>query len=323
MLQKPNTVFVGTQYNATPETSIAAGDVVLVNGDTGAVCDLLNIDNCNTIQLGLVQADGTTIKKTQHIFKHNMRNAIYNAYSAKVESAVSFDLTGVTLVPGYRYVFRLIYKDLYEHPGQYTHSYEHIATATDTVDTLGAAIVAKINAHTGARCTATYTAATDVILCTAKTMTAYDKPMMGKEGINLYSQVQMTGVAYYTVPNSAFSSHTAIPGIVIATTASKPGKGNPYVIRDREQAALAYKGITYRTTWPIIKPELNVNLSETYDELVLEFAMHYQSPDNQYVKSTDLAAEIYTENSRGDNDLDDLREAIMIWAGLEDAPVIP
>ena len=65
------------------------------------------------------------------------------AYAAKVESTVSFDWTGVTPVPGYRYVIRLIYKDLYEHPGQFTHTYEHIATATDTIDTIGASLEGK------------------------------------------------------------------------------------------------------------------------------------------------------------------------------------
>ena len=323
MLQKPNTVFVGTQFNAAPETRFAAGDVVLIDGNTGAVKDVADIAECSSIQIGLVQADGSTIKKSGQIYKHGIKNVLYNAYAAKTESTVSFDWTGVTLVPGYRYVIRLIYKDLYEHPGQFTHSYEHIATAADTIDTLGAALAAKINAHKGARCTATYTALTNVLLCTAKAITANDVTMMGKEGITPYSQVQMTGAAYYTVPNSAFSSHTAIPGITISVVASKPGKGNPYVIRDREQAALAYKGITYRTTWPIIKPELNVDLTETYDEFVLEYAANYQSPDNQYVKATDLAVEVYTEAGEGSADLDDLRGAIAVWAGFEAAPVTP
>ena len=320
MLQKPNTVFVGTKFNDAPETSFAAGDVVLVDASTGAVKDIADIADCSSIQIGLVQADGTTIKKSGQIYKHVIKNILYNEYVAKTESTVSFDWTAVTLVPGYRYVIRLIYKDLYEHPGQFTHTYEHIATATETRDTLGAALVAKINAHTGARCTASY--GTNVITCTAKTMTANMNSMMGKEGITPYSQVQMTGVAYYTVPNSAFSSHTAIPGIDITTVASAPGKGNPYVIRDREQAALAYKGITYRTTWPIIKPELNVDLTESYDEFILEYAVNYQSPDNQYVKATDLAVEVYTENREGLASLDDLRTAIAVWAGLESAPAV-
>lgn len=319
MLQKPNTVFVGVQVNKTPETSFAAGDVVLIDAATGGVKDLADIAECSAIQLGLVKADGTSIAKTQVIGKSNVKNLLYNAYAAKTEASVSIDWTGVTLVPGYRYVVRIIYKDLYEHPGQFTHSYEAIASATDTVDTLGAALAAKINAHPGARATATYTAGTDVLLITAKAITANMTSMMGKEGISSYTQVQMGVATYYTIPGSPFSGGMkAIPGIVNVVVVSDPGKGNPYVIRDREQAALAYKGITYRTTWPIVKPELNVDLTETYDEFVIEFDNKYQSPDNQYVKSTDLAAEIYAEAT---STLNDVRTAIAVWAGLEEAGV--
>ena len=75
--------------------------------------------------------------------------------------------------------------------------------------------------------------------------------------------------------------------------------------------ALAYKGITYRTTWPIVKPELNVNLSSTYDTLVIESTNSYQSPDNQYVKETDVATEVYVAAGQG---LEALRDAIAAWA---------
>lgn len=313
MLQKPNTVLVGT---AVVNTGVASsnGHVIAINAETGAGIDYSTAwpTGINAIQLGLKTASG--IKKSAVITKGMVKNITADgqcAYSAKTESTVSFDWTGVTPVAGYRYVIRLIYKDLYEHPGQFTHTYEHIAKTGDTIDTIGTSLAAKINAHKGARCTATYTEATDVLLCTAKTMTANMTSMMGKEGITPYSQVQMTGVAYYTVPNSAFSSHSAIPGIVITVVASDPGKGNPYIVRDREQDALAYKGITYRTTWPIIKPELNVNLSSTYDTLVIESTNSYQSPDNQYVKETDVATEVYVAAGQG---LEALRDAIAAWA---------
>lgn len=313
MLQKPNTVLVGTSVDNTGAAA-SNGNIIVLNAETGAGINYSSSwpSGVNAIQIGLKTASG--IKKSAVIRKGSVRNITADgecAYSAKTESSVSFDWTGVTPVTGYRYVIRLIYKDLYEHPGQFTHTYEYIVKAGDTIDTIGNALAAKINAHKGARCTATYTEATDVLLCTAKTMTANMTSMMGKEGITPYSQVQMTGVAYYTVPNSAFSSHSAIPGITIAVTASDPGKGNPYIVRDREQDALAYKGITYRTTWPIVKPELNVNLSSTYDTLVIESVSKYQSPDNQYVKETELATEVYVAAGQG---LEALRDAIAAWA---------
>ena len=125
----------------------------------------------------------------------------------------------------------------------------------------------------------------------------------------------MKVVAYWSNPSSVFgSTFNAIPGIEITTTDSKPGKGNPYIVRDREQAALGYKGITYRTTWPVIKPELNVNLSKSYDSIVLEFAKDYQSPDNQYVKSTEIATEIYVDNTAASGSkASDLNTALAAW----------
>lgn len=317
MLQKPNTVFVGTAINTAAETSApTAGQVFVLSAETGKPIDIDDIGDHNLIQLGLVRGDGS-ISKTQSIGKDSVKNLKANTYAAKTEASASIDLTGVTPVVGYRYVIRVIYKDIYEHPGQYTHSYEVIAKTGDTVDTIGASFAAKINAHQGARATATYTVGTDVLLITAKTISGNMNSMKGKEGISLYTQVQMHVVTYYTIPNSAFSSGmNAIPGITITVTPSDPGRGNAFVVRDREQAALGYKGITYRTTWPIIKPELNVNLAATYDELVIEFEKEYQSPDNQYVKSTGLASEVYVPT--GGNNAG-LRTALAVWAGLEEA----
>lgn len=318
MLQKPNTVFVGSKVNAAA-TSLAVGDVVLINAATGAPLAIASIANAKAIQLGYVKAIGSTdakatIVKTQVIPKGKVKSLVYSAYAAKVEASSIIDFTGVTPVAGHRYVVRVIYNDLYEHPGQYTHSYEAIAATGETAITLATKIGAKIAAHKGARVTVSDDAA-GTITITAKEVVLNGFGTQGKEAITPYSQVQMKVVAYWSNPSSVFgSTFNAIPGIEITTTDSKPGKGNPYIVRDREQAALGYKGITYRTTWPVIKPELTVNLSKSYDSIVLEFAKDYQSPDNQYVKSTEIATEIYVDNSAtSGSKASDLNTALAAW----------
>ena len=317
MMQKVNTVFVGKKVNAAG-TTLAVGDIVAINAATGAVIATANIATAEAIQLGYVRGIGATdananIVKTQVIGKNNVDNITADgecAYVAKTEAAASIDFTGVTPVAGNRYVIRVIYKDLYEHPGQFTHSYEVIATAADTIDTIGDKFAARINAHKGARATATYTAGTDVLLISAKVIDGFGTA--GKEAITPYSQVQMQVVAYYTNGTDITGAQNAIPGITISNAVvSKPGKGNPFIVRDREQAALSYKGITYRTEFPVIKPELNVDLSKTYDTLVVEYTRDYQSPDNQYVKSTGLAAEVYVEAGQG---AEALRDILQPWA---------
>ena len=74
MLQKPNTVFVGSKVNAAA-TSLAVGDVVLINAATGAPLAIASIANANAIQLGYVKAIGSMPKrlflteKTKAIFR--------------------------------------------------------------------------------------------------------------------------------------------------------------------------------------------------------------------------------------------------------------
>jgi hypothetical protein len=318
MLQKPNTVFVGKKVNAAGST-LVVGDVVLVNAATGAPVAIADAADYENIQLGYVKAVGSadvnaTIVKTGIITKKGLTSKVYTANVAKTEASSVLDFTAASITVGHRYVIRIVYTDLYEHPGQFTHTYEHIATSTN-VDTLATAFETIINAHKGARVTASYSASPDQLTLTAKVVDGPEAGIATKEAITPYSQVQMKVFVYSSNPAGGLgsSAYTAT-GVTVATTASKPGKGNAFVVRDREQAALGYKGITFRTTWPIIKPELTVDLSKSYDELVIEYAKSYQSPDNQYVKSTDLAAEIYVQNDASSGSkATDLNAALEVW----------
>lgn len=292
MLQKVNTVFVAEKFNISG-ASFAAGEVRVIDATTGAAIDLTSAAlAASAIQLEFKKADGS-ITKTQVIGKKNIKNItadLAGAYSAKTVAKSTLDFGSVVPVVGHRYVVRCIYRDLFEHPGQFTHSYEHIATTTTPADLVDA-FVAKINKHEGRRVTASKS--TNALVLDALSVTDNGFATQGKEAITPYSQVQLKVVVYKTNPVSFTGAKEAVVGLTNVTVESDPGQGNPYIVRDREQAALSYKGITYRTEWPVIKPELNVNLGWTYDTLVIEFDKQYQSPDNQYVKSTDLAAEIY------------------------------
>lgn len=327
MLQKPNTVFVGKKINEAG-TTLVAGDIVAINGETGAVIATSDITTLasapKSIQLGYVKATGSTdadatIVKTQKIGRKNITNIKYADDVAKSEAVINIDWTAAAIVLGKRYVVRVIYRDIYEHPGQFTHTYEVVAASADVAaanaakDSIIDKFVAKINAHTGRRVLASKQA-TDVLRLTALPVNGPEAGIATKEAISPYSQVHMKAVVYFT-DNSSISNnqYQAVDGLTIATTESKPGKGNPFVVRDREQAALGYKGITYRTEWPVIKPELTVELDKTYDTMIIEFTNQYQSPDNQYVKSTDLAAEVYVVAG---TELTALNDLIVAWASL-------
>lgn len=326
MLQKVNTVFVAGKFNLTGATP-AAADVIVYDASTGAVIDATTAipTTVKAIQLGYVKPGDLSVTKTQVIGKTmitnitpdgtqaNLDNHTAGAYIAPTNAHGTVNFTSATIIPGNRYVLRLIYRDLYEHPGQFTHSYEFVATTNDAT-LVATAITTAINAHSNARVVATISG--DIITLQAKDITANGFGTQGLEAITPYSQVQMKIVAYTTVPASRYvSAYDAIPGLVITNVESAPGKGNPFIVRDREQAALAYKGITYRTEWPIIKPVLNTNLSATYDTLVIDFKNQYQSPDNQYVKSTELTAEVYVVVNATAPAVT-LRDRIATWAGL-------
>ena len=330
MLQKVNTVFVGKQsyvVAAVPgdANALTVGDVVMINPASGNVLTVAQLTTAvPSIQLGLVKSVGTLNKdaeivKSQIIDRTKITNITENgtcAYVAKTEASSVLDFVGVVPVAGYRYVVRCIYKDLYEHPGQYTQSYEVIAVTGETDITLATKFHTRINAHAGSRVTSADNAAGAITL-TAKEVVLNGFATQGKEAITPYSQVMLNVVAYYTVPSTPFNNeYSSIPSLTITTTASKPGRGNKYIVRDREQDALAYKGITYRTEWPVIKPELNVDLSKNYDTLVLEFDKNYQSPDNQYVKSTSFASEVYIDTAGGAGDAEVLRDGIAAWMAL-------
>jgi hypothetical protein len=399
MLQKVNTVFVGKQSyvtakNPSDANTLTVGDIVMINPANGTIIASNGLSSSiPTIQLGYVKSVGTliqdaVIEKSAPISKDKIKSITPNgtcAYVANTEASSVIDITGATITVGHRYVARIVYNDLYEHPGQFTHSYEAIAATGETAITLANKLYTRINAHAGRRVTAynAYFSGTvagvspaativgsgagitanvvltaDSVSTLAQLIAAHnaanptqtltliggestDVPTanitveagviylaalsvvdngfstQGKEAITPYSQVQMDVYLYKTNPTTPRSNvYEVVPGATVATVKSAPGRGNKYIVRDREQAALAYRGITYRTEWPVIKPELNVDLTKNYDTLVIEFSNNYQSPDNQYVKSTDFASEVYIDTVGGAGDAEVLRDAIATWAGL-------
>ena len=301
MLQYTNTVLIGTNCPASysNEASLAKGDVALFDENKKLLTSTNAAEVAKSIYIGVAAdtyqvTDNTgalvtkrEIKFSAPIQKGSKPTMVYADYVAPTEDVIEIAFSGSTIEVGHRFVLRLVYGDLYEAPGQFTHTYEVIATTTSTAD-LAAAFMAKINKHVSRRVDASIDVST--LRLTAKVKDDNED----KESINLYSQVSVDAFVWKTIPNGLLSNVMyPVAGLAITKTQGTPGKGNAKIVRDREQAALGYKGITFRTHWPVIKPELNVNLSSTYDTMVIENWNSYQSPDNQYVKTTPLATDLY------------------------------
>jgi len=302
MLNHVNTVLIGSNCPAsyTNIAALSAGDVALFDENKKLLTTTNAAAAAKALYIGIVKGTesvtdnaGTvstvnTIAYSNEIQKGSKPTMVYNDYVAATEDVISFDLASVVPTVGYRYVVRIVYNDIYDHPGQFTHTYEVIAKTTTPAD-LVAAFKAKINKHTNRRVNATNVVATTLVL-TAMSKTDNE----GLDSLNYYSQVSMEAVMYAQNPSSfLLNQPTAIANLTISKTQGGPGKGNAKIIRDRENAALGYKGIINRMYWPVIKPTLSVNLSATYDTLVIENQNHYLSNDNQYIKNTPIATELY------------------------------
>ena len=302
MLNHVNTVLIGSNCPAsyTNADALSAGDValfdenkkILTSDGAAALASAIYVGVCKGSEAVTDNTGSLVTKKiiaySNKIEKGSSPRMEFNDYVAAAEDIISFNLASVVPVVGYRYVVRVIYNDIYEHPGQFTHTYEVIAKTTVPAD-LVAAFKAKINKHTNRRINATNVVATTLVI-TAMTKTDNE----GLDSLNYYSQISMDATMYsQDLGSLLLNQPTAIPNLTISKTQGGPGKGNAKIIRDRENAALGYKGIINRMYWPVIKPALTVNLSATYDTLVIENQNHYLSDDNQYIKNTPIATELY------------------------------
>ena len=301
MLQHVNTVLIAKTIAAgTDVKALKEGDVALFNelkqivtAETAAKAKELYIGVCEGKET-VYNAEGkgtevSVIRYSMPIQKGSNPHMVISEFEAKAEDSIVITATNVTPEIGHRYVLRLVYNDIYEAPGQFTHTYEVIAKTTAAAD-LMAAFAKKINKHKEARVVATVE---DAVL----TIEAKEIPY--NEGITLdalYSQVSVDAFMWTTIPSGLLSNVMyPIANLTIAKTQGTPGKGNAYIVRDRENAALGYRGITHRANgaYPYVAPEFKSDLSAQYDTVTVEWDNKYLSNDNQYIKTTPLATELY------------------------------
>lgn len=231
------------------------------------------------------------IKFGNKIRKNSKSSAVISEYVAPKQDKITITLTDATIVAGHRYVLRMVYKDIYEAPGQFTHTYEVYANDTDA-EKLAEAIVKKINKHANRRITASNSAA--VI-----TLTAMEKDdNEGLNSLNEYSIVNMEATLYTTVPGALLSNQPeAVPGATIVKEEGTPGKGFWKQVRDSEVRFMGYNGHVFTGAYPEIKQDLQVEKDATYDYIVIENDNEYLSNDNQYIKTTPLTTELYIKHT--------------------------
>lgn len=305
MITRVDTVLIGkkcpTDY--TTVDALAKGDVALFDQNKALITTAANAVNASTVYVGvagdnmtITLPNGTTATKRMVEYSNAIQKAskpsyVQGDYVAPVQEKIEIDLTSATVVIGHRYVLRIVYKDMYEAPGQFTHTYETVAI-TETADDLGNALLKKINKHANRRVSATFASH-------KLTLTALPKDdNEGVYSLNEYSVVSMEASLYVTIPGALLSNvPEAVPGATIKKTAGKPGKGFWKQVRDIEVRMLGYKGHVFTDAYPIVEPKRNVTEGAKYDYITIENDNLYLSPDNQYIKTTPLTTELYVEEA--------------------------
>lgn len=307
MIQHVNTVLIGKTLPSayTTADALTAGDVALFDQNRAIIKTAADAAKATSLYIGVAQnkvkvtmpngsvADKANIKFGNEIQKNSNPSAVIGEYVAPVQDKIVITLTNATIIAGHRYVLRIVYKDMYEAPGQFTHTYEVFAANTTAAD-LAAAIVKKINKHANRRVNASASAA--VI-----TLTAMEKDdNNGVYSLNEYSVVDMEASLYVTIPGAILSNQPdAIPGATIVKTPGKPGKGYWKQVRDAEVRYMGYQGHVFTGAYPEVVQDRMVEQGATYDYITVENDNKYLSNDNQYIKTTPLTTELYVKHSTG------------------------
>lgn len=303
MITRVGTVLIGKNCPASYTTAdaLAAGDVAMFDQDRKIIKTAAEAVKASTLYIGVAQdkvtvtkPDGTTEQKANIEFsnaiqKDSKPSAVIGAYVAPVQEKIVITLTNATIVAGNRYVLRIVYKDMFEDLGQFTHTYEVFAESATAAD-LATAIVKKINKHANRRVQASATAA--VI-----TLTAMEKDdNEGVYSINEYSVVSMDASLYETIPGALLSNFPkAVAGATIVKTPGNPGKGYWKQVRDREARQMGYKGHVFTGAYPEVEQVRKVVAGDTYDHATIENDNLYLSNDNQYIKTTPILTELYVK----------------------------
>ena len=307
MIQHVNTVLIGKTLPSayTTADALTAGDVALFDQNRAIIKTAADAAKATSLYIGVAQnkvkvtmpngsvADKANIKFGNEIQKNSNPSAVIREYVAPVQDKIVITLTDATIIAGHRYVLRIVYKDMYEAPGQFTHTYEVFAANTTAAD-LAAAIVKKINKHANRRVNASASAA--VI-----TLTAMEKDdNNGVYSLNEYSVVDMEASLYVTIPGAILSNQPdAIPGATIVKTPGNPGKGYWKQVRDAEVRYMGYQGHVFTGAYPEVVQDRMVEQDATYDYITVENDNKYLSNDNQYIKTTPLTTELYVKHSTG------------------------
>ena len=301
MITPVHTVLIGKKCpaNYTSVDTLNAGEVALFDQNKAILKTAAEAAKASSLYVGVAGekinvtmpngnvAQKANIEFSNEIQKSSKPSAVIGQHVEPTQDEVVINLTNATIVAGYRYVLRVLYKDIEANNFQFTHTYEVYAESNEA-QKLAEAFVKKINAHKNRRIQAKNAAA--VLTLTA--MVKDDNE--GVYSLNEYSVVDMEVSLYHTVPGALLANQPeAVSGATIAKTPGNPGKGFWKQVRDAEVRYMGYKGHVFTGAYPEVEQARKVVEGTSYDYAVIENDNLYLSNDNQYIKTTPLTTEVY------------------------------
>lgn len=304
--KKVENLFIGTDITRTADLSgfpeaasatLATGEILVLDEFKNIITTGDTIDDTDTIYIveGLsgtfdyVTPNGTAVTGAKQLLTSKPIQGVAvtewsgKSYAAPTEKVMT--LTGsLTPVVGEEYVLRVVYTDVYEHPGQFTKTYRYVATSTSQ-DTLYTALASEINSDPYARVTAVATTSPSVLTLTAKTYGDNE----ALDSIDEYKQV----IFDVFLQSDNFDS-------VVTTATANPSEGFGHwrVVRDEEKWAQGYDGVLNRTLFPTNIPAFRTVIDETYDCLIIRHKNWYTTAGERE-EQVDITTKIYVPVGAG------------------------
>ena len=330
----------------TPNTD--AGKFVVLNVDESKlVQDLTSLKTYNRFKVGLITAknsvkiekDGTrtyvpvikwsniigpkSVKAYAELVRADYDTAVGKGVPTEDTIKIDFSKLDANVLQsfqqgGKRIIVRLTFKDLPTRFRKWTESYEYVTKSDEDTTAIAVGIANLINKQWKR---ARVSASANAGVVTLKAMPYDDDNSV--DTINVANKVRFNANVYYTDPTAAaFASRNKYfpTGVEITKTPGITYQADAKIVRDREAQAMGYEGILNRgcCTWPIIKPDMNTDLSKTYNGITYQFENEYHTADD-LTRSTKETLEIYFPG-KVETDLTKLtvRNVLYIYANNND-----
>ncbi len=239
------------------------------------------------------------IKWSNIISKDSLKSVVNTEFKESTEDSVEIDFSSLNQaleskfgLGGKRIIVRLTFKDLPTRYRKWTESYEYVTAAGDNKSSIAQNIATMINKEwKRARVVASY--ANNKVTLTAM---PYDDDNV-VDSISWANKVRFNVNMYFTDPAAegweSLNKHEIL-GVTIEKTPGVQYVGEAKIVRDREAQAMGYQGILNRGegTYPIIKPDMQVDLSKTYAVTTVEFERQYRAADDIF-RRTKECLEMY------------------------------